>query len=198
MNQEKIGKFIAESRKNKKMTQTELAEKLGVTNRSVSNWENGKNMPDLSLFQMLCDVLDITVNELLSGKRIINPNEYQKKSDENIINTINYTNKKIKFGYRISLIAIFICFLLFVGTISYGYFQKEFSQKLVYDNASRAWMILKLSFHKNLDIQLETINEIQKNNHMDLETKESLLYNFAQFHFIPVLDYLIEEDADKI
>lgn len=57
MNQEKIGKFISECRKNKKIIQSELAEKLGVTDRSVSNWENGKNMPDLSLFKMLCDEL---------------------------------------------------------------------------------------------------------------------------------------------
>ena len=54
MNQEKIGKFIAQCRKEKKMTQSELAEKLNVTDRSVSNWENGRNMPDLSLFKPIC------------------------------------------------------------------------------------------------------------------------------------------------
>ena len=58
MNQEKIGKFIAECRKNKKMTQSELAEKLGVTDKSIGNWENGRNMPDLSLFKPLCAELD--------------------------------------------------------------------------------------------------------------------------------------------
>ena len=57
MNQEMIGKFIAENRKNKKLTQSELAERLGVTDRAVSNWENGKNMPDLSLFKPLCDII---------------------------------------------------------------------------------------------------------------------------------------------
>ncbi len=54
MNQEKIGKFISECRKGEKITQSQLAEQLGVTDRSVSNWENGKNMPDLSLFKPLC------------------------------------------------------------------------------------------------------------------------------------------------
>ena len=53
VNQEKIGKFIAESRKKQKLTQEQLAEKLGVTDRAVSNWENGKNMPDLSMFKLL-------------------------------------------------------------------------------------------------------------------------------------------------
>ena len=71
MNQEKIGKFIAENRKVKKITQLELAEQLGVTDRAVSNWENGKNMPDLSLFKPLCDILGITINELMSGEKII-------------------------------------------------------------------------------------------------------------------------------
>ena len=84
MNQEKIGKFIAELRKEKKITQSELAEKLGVTDRSVSNWENGKNMPDLSLFKPLCDILSISINELMSGEKIDNK-EYtvvRKKEDK--------------------------------------------------------------------------------------------------------------------
>ena len=55
MNQEKIGKFIAECRRQRKMTQSELGEKLGVTEKSISNWENGRNMPDLSLFKPLCE-----------------------------------------------------------------------------------------------------------------------------------------------
>lgn len=95
MNQEKIGKFISECRKAKKITQSELAEQLNVTDRSVSNWENGKNMPDLSLFKPLCEILNITINELLSGEKIKEDN-YQEKLEENIINTINYSNKKLE------------------------------------------------------------------------------------------------------
>ena len=64
MNQEKIGKFIAECRKSKKLTQSDLAEKLGVTNKSISNWENGRSMPDLSLFKPLCELLDISINDI--------------------------------------------------------------------------------------------------------------------------------------
>lgn len=95
MDQEKIGKFISKCRKEKNITQSELAEKLGVTDRSVSNWENGKNMPDLSLFRPLCELLNISINELLSGEKI-NKEEYQSKFEENIINTISYSNKKIE------------------------------------------------------------------------------------------------------
>lgn len=94
MEQEKIGKFILQLRKEKNMTQKELAEKLGVTDRAISKWENGRGMPELSLMKALCDELGISVNELLSGEKIENEN-YQEKFEENILNTIEYTNKKV-------------------------------------------------------------------------------------------------------
>ena len=119
MNQEKIGKFILECRKIKKLTQSELAEKLGVTDKSVSNWENGRNMPDLSLFKPLCEVLGISINDLISGEKV-SKDEYQDKLEENIISTIDYTNRKmseknsvigiilITFGIMISVTAMTI------------------------------------------------------------------------------------------
>lgn len=112
MDQSKIGKFIAECRKDNKLTQEQLAEKLGVTSKSISRWENGKTMPDLSLMRPLCDILDITMNELISGERI-DKKEYQKKSEENIINTINYSNKKTKF-FKIFLGCLITIFLILV------------------------------------------------------------------------------------
>lgn len=112
MNQEKIGKYISECRKAQKITQSELAEQLGVTDRSISNWENGKNMPDLSLFKPLCEILNITINELLSGEKINNDN-YQEKLEENIINTINYSNKKLEQKNQlIGLILLLFGFLI--------------------------------------------------------------------------------------
>ena len=97
MNQEKIGKFILDCRKKKNMTQSELAEKLGVSDRTIGNWENGRNMPDLSLFKLLCDELGITINELLSGENI-KKEKYQEKFEENIINTIDYSTRKINLS----------------------------------------------------------------------------------------------------
>lgn len=93
MEQEKIGKFILQLRKEKGMTQKDLAEKLGVTDRAISKWENGRGMPELSLMKPLCDELGISVNELLSGEKI-ESESYQEKFEENILNTIEYTNKK--------------------------------------------------------------------------------------------------------
>jgi transcriptional regulator with XRE-family HTH domain len=81
MNQKDIGKFISELRKSKKITQEELAEKLGVNNRTISRWKNGNNMPDVSIYKPLCDELNITINELLSGKKL-SEKEYQEKLEE--------------------------------------------------------------------------------------------------------------------
>ena len=89
MNQEKIGKFICELRKEKELTQKELADRLNITDRAVSKWENGRGMPDLSLIKPLCDELDISINELLSGEKL-NKKEYNLKLEENIIKTIDY------------------------------------------------------------------------------------------------------------
>ena len=116
MNQDKIGKFIAELRKEKGMTQCDLANKLGITDRAVSKWENGRGMPDLSLLVPLCEILGISINELLSGARL-DKNDYMNKLEENIVNTIDYSDKKIKktkniFKIILSTILIFIVVLM--------------------------------------------------------------------------------------
>ena len=115
MNQEKIGKFIAECRKEKNMTQMDLARKLGVSDRSVGNWENARCMPDLSLFKPLCDELGISINDLISGEKI-NKSEYQEKFEENIINTINYSAKKININNNIIGIILIVVGMLITFT----------------------------------------------------------------------------------
>lgn len=84
MNQVQIGKFIASCRKEKGFTQVQLAEKLNITDRAVSKWETGKSMPDSSIMLELCDLLGITVNELLSGERI-EMDHYEEKVNQNLI-----------------------------------------------------------------------------------------------------------------
>lgn len=115
MDQDRIGKYIAKLRKEKKITQEELAEKLGVSSKSVSRWETGRNMPDLSLLIPLCKELETTINELLSGEKL-NEKEYQEKSEENIIKTIDFTNKKLKKIRRICY-SILIIIILFIITL---------------------------------------------------------------------------------
>ena len=84
MNQTEIGAFIAGCRKEKGLTQSQMAEQLGITDRAVSKWETGKSMPDASLMLELCEILGITVNELLSGERL-GTESFEKKADENLI-----------------------------------------------------------------------------------------------------------------
>lgn len=78
MNQTEIGEFIAKCRKEKKLTQAQLAERLNITDRAVSKWETGKSMPDSSIMLELCEILGITVNDLLSGEKI-SMESYEKK-----------------------------------------------------------------------------------------------------------------------
>ena len=85
MDQKKIGAFIAQCRKEKNLSQMQLAELLGITNQAISKWETGRGMPDISLLQPLCDVLEISLNELFSGEYIA-VEEYRKKAEENISN----------------------------------------------------------------------------------------------------------------
>ena len=130
MNQEKIGKFIAKCRKDKKMTQSDLAEKLGVTDKSIGNWENGRNMPDLSLFKPLCNELGITINDLLSGEKI-NKDKYQEKFEENIVNTIDYSTKRInKYSNLIGL--LLVIFGLFISMSAIMIFPSESSWGSIY------------------------------------------------------------------
>lgn len=130
MNQEKIGKFIASCRKKQKLTQNELGELLGVTEKSISNWENGRNMPDLSLFKPLCDALNITINDLMSGEKI-EKEKYQEKFEENIVNTIDFSTKKLnKYNGIISL--ILIIFGLFISLSAIMIFPSESSWGSIY------------------------------------------------------------------
>ena len=112
MEQDKIGKFIQSLRKEKNLTQQELADIIGVTDRAISKWENGRGLPDYSLLRPLSDALGISINELLNGERI-EKEEQEKKFEDTIINTIRYSKKKLKntkliFGVILSLIVIIL------------------------------------------------------------------------------------------
>ncbi len=87
MDQIKIGKFIAERRKGANLTQMQLAEKLGITDRAVSKWETGKAMPDSSIMLELCGILGISVNDLLSGG-VVTMENYNKESEKNLLEAI--------------------------------------------------------------------------------------------------------------
>ena len=95
MDQIKIGKFIAECRKNVGLTQAQLAEKLGITDKAISKWERGIAMPDTSIMLELCDILSISVNELLSGEKI-NMENNEKKNEELLLDMAKEIENKNK------------------------------------------------------------------------------------------------------
>ena len=116
MDQIKIGKFILNCRKEKGLTQEQLAEKLGVTSKSISRWENGNTMPDYSLLKDLCNELDINVNELLSGEKI-KGNDYMNKSEENLIKLRKQIDKRKKVLTIISYVFMAIIIVAFILNI---------------------------------------------------------------------------------
>ncbi len=116
MDQKKIGKFISILRKKKQLTQEELAEKLGVSNKTISRWENGNNLPDLSLLSLLSEELDVNINDLLTGE-VVDDEDYQEVLERNIINVVKSVDDKNKsFHFRkYMLITILFIFILLLG-----------------------------------------------------------------------------------
>lgn len=128
MNQVKIGKFIATRRKEKGFTQVQLSEKLGITDRAVSKWENGKSMPDFSIMLDLCKELDVTVNDLLSGE-IVKEDEYKKKLEDNLLVAVKEKEQAdkrlLKLEWVITIFMMIVAFPL-LGVAAYVEMETHF------------------------------------------------------------------------
>ena len=114
MDQIKIGKFIAACRKKVGLTQMQLAEKLGITDRAVSKWETGKAMPDSSIMLELCALLGITVNDLLCGE-VVTMNNYNKELENNLLEMIKQKEKAdkqlLKLEWVIGILSMIVLFV---------------------------------------------------------------------------------------
>ena len=116
MDQIKIGKFIADERKRKGYTQKQLSEKLEISDKTISKWERGNGFPEVSLLLPLCNELEITVNELLSGERV-SEEDYLKKAEENMVNLVREaleSKKKIVLSAMVAGLTIIATVLLFI------------------------------------------------------------------------------------
>lgn len=165
MNQEKIGKFICKLRKEHKLTQEELAKRIGVTDKAVSKWENGRCLPDLSLFESICSIFNITVNELLSGEKI-DKNTYQEKSEKNLLKML----KKINKNKRITII-MFISFLFLLLIII---FVKNIKLNIEYDPR-----IMKCKIENNeLFFEIKGLSSLEA-HHVLVENKEEEIHFFT-------------------
>lgn len=107
MDQIKIGRFIAEERKRKDYTQRQLADRLGISDKTVSKWERGNGFPEISLLLPLCEELEISVNELLSGQRLAEA-DYKQKAEENMVNVMKEAEenkKKMQLNIVVGMIS---------------------------------------------------------------------------------------------
>lgn len=131
INQVKIGQFIAESRKNRNLTQKQLAEEIGVTDKTISKWETGNRLPDAALLMDLCSVLQVDVNELLRGERV-SPENYRQDAKDNLVDLVGEINviKQEKKGRYVGAIlgilsvvwAIAMVMAMSLGTAGLPYF----------------------------------------------------------------------------
>lgn len=153
MDQVKIGAFIARCRKDRNLTQLQLAELLGITSQAISKWENGRGMPDVSLLQPLCDILGISVNELFSAD-YISKEDYKEKAEENISKLLKENQlaylKPVKSLYSICVNTFLVVVVVevLIGIVGY-FFDKEIFEVMVY-NASVWLVFFGLSFGKLL------------------------------------------------
>lgn len=121
MDQIKIGEFIASKRKEVNLTQADLAEKLGITDRAVSKWENGVCMPDAGTIPELCKILKISVNDLFSGE-VVNMKDLEKHAEENLLSlkkNEEEINKKLFLAVHVIGLASTIFFLGYTGLLAY-------------------------------------------------------------------------------
>ncbi|MBR3133086.1 MAG: helix-turn-helix transcriptional regulator [Clostridia bacterium] len=116
MDQIKIGKFIAECRKKNNLTQMQLAEKLNITDRAISKWENGKGMPDSGIMLDLCNELKISVNELLSGE-VIKMDVYNEKLEQNLIDMVKQKEESDRKMLRLEIVVGYISSITFLVLI---------------------------------------------------------------------------------
>ena len=116
MDQKRIGSFISKLRKEKNLTQQELADQLHVTDRAVSHWENGRRLPDISLLKDISNILGVSVNELLSAEKYTEKNS-TKKTDENLINSLRVNKKNQNKSQRIIIILIIGIVILLIAVL---------------------------------------------------------------------------------
>ncbi len=125
MDQIKIGKFISEKRKELGITQSELAEKLNITDRAISKWENGVCMPDVGTIPELCEILNITINDLFSGE-VVNMKENEKKLEENLMEMARQKEEADKRLLNLEwVIGILACIVLFGGLLVSSYVEMK-------------------------------------------------------------------------
>jgi len=173
MDLKRIGKFIASCRKKQKLTQEQLAEKLNITYKAVSKWETGKGLPDASIMKDLCNILKITVNELLSGE-FIDKNNYDKNVEKRLLEMIKQKQEYDKRLLRIEILMGIISILpLLISTIIVLVFSIEEWLASVIVGTSIIPLLLATPFALRIE-QTAGYYECQKCNNRYIPTYKSV------------------------
>ena len=207
MNCEKIGKFIATSRKQKGLTQTELADRLNITDRAVSKWERGKGCPDISLLEDLSKVLDVSIIELLKGEKT---NKKQKLEKEELIYSMNYAKEstKIKMYKTLNNIIITLIFVVILSLsfnnlkiailMNHHYYTNIMfidgnidSQNLFSDIEKKIELIKKDNSYKSKEDVNQIIDIIEKNF-----IEEEKIYNAESYTFNDIKKLVYRDSND--
>ena len=175
MDQVKIGRFIAQSRKKQNLTQIQLAERLNITDRAVSKWENGKSMPDSSIMLALCDELKITVNDLLNGEKIIMDN-YKEKTEQLLL---EMTKQKEEADKKLLALEIVIGVLSMVVLLSFvfaaSFFRMADWLRIVLIVTGFAISLIGLAYALKIE-QIAGYYECAKCHHRYVPTFSSVLW----------------------
>ena len=175
MNQEKVGKFIVKLRKENNMTQQELANKLNITDRAVSHWENGRSMPDAGIMLELCKILNVNVNELLSAKKI-SQETYSERAEENLLEMkreIESQNRRIFILNKIIINLVVIIFIV-IGLAATFIEMSMFIRNIIF--AVDLVMLISVGFF--------TLNILQKTGYYECqECKYQYIPGYTQMFF---------------
>lgn len=156
MNQKEVGSFISKLRKEQGLTQAALGAKIGVTNKTVSRWENGDYMPDIGIMSNLCEELGITVNELISGKKL-EAADYEAQAEKNLVWTLkelNYLKKTQRIADALGSMGVgllasllmapdstrkILMFFIALVIICIGWYERSKYDKIVLGERDDAW-----------------------------------------------------------
>lgn len=214
MNQDKIGKFISVLRKENNLTQEELGEKLGVSGKTISRWENGNYMPDISMFEPLANNLNVTITELLKGERIEEKDQLIE-SNKNILNILIGNKKQKKFLSRVlgimGIIFIILAVLSMFQTFKLKQLREDYVDNVTFMNGiytnGMGVKINEVEYSILLSLQLnngeiDKLSEIEFKNYLDFYYSQIESYKWYGYvgGYVPsrkVNDMIIMKLVDK-
>lgn len=181
MDQQKVGKFIASIRKEKNLTQAQLGEKLGVTDKTISKWENGNYMPDLSLLKSLSETLGVSIYELLDGERIPNNDVQEKSKGDVLIDALkSYVGSVKKSMMKKGAIIVISTVILFLFIIGFMLVKNNYNNCYIYSVTSQDEMYsVKGLFAFTPEKNVLTINSIENLFDFSLDTEMVYSYEYS-------------------